>query len=48
LGAELNMGVWNFVEFWLAQKFFRKKIVEEASGVERKAELIPVEVGLKF
>jgi len=48
LGAEFNVGVWDFVEFWLAQKFFRKKIVEGASGEEKRAELIPLEVGLKF
>ncbi len=47
-GAELNVGVWNFVELWLAQKNFSKKITDEATGEDRKVNLIPIEAGLKF
>ena len=47
-GAELNIGISNFAEFWIAENYFGKKITEEASGVERKVTLIPFEAGLKF
>lgn len=47
-GAELDVGISNFAEFWIAEHYFGKKITEEASGVERKVTLIPLEVGLKF
>ena len=47
-GAELNVGVWNFVELWLAQKSFSKKVIDEATGEDRKVNLVPIEAGLKF
>lgn len=47
-GAELNVGVWNFVELWLAQKNFSKKVIDEATGEDRKVNLVPIEAGLKF
>jgi hypothetical protein len=47
-GAELNVGVWNFVELWVAQKNFSKKVIDEATGEDRKVNLIPIEAGLKF
>jgi len=47
-GAELNVGIWNFVEFWLAEKYFSKRVVEEASGEEMKINIIPFEAGLKI
>jgi len=47
-GAELNVGVWNFVELWLAQKNFSKKVIDETTGEDRKVNLVPIEVGLKF
>lgn len=47
-GAELDVGISNFVEFWIAENYFGKKITEEVSGVDRKVTLIPLEIGLKF
>jgi hypothetical protein len=47
-GAELNVGVWNFVELWLAQKNFSKKVTDEVTGEDRKVNLVPIEAGLKF
>lgn len=44
----MNVGIWKFVELWLAEKYFSKKAVEEASEEERKISLIPLEAGLKF
>lgn len=47
-GAELNIGIWESLELWLAQKYFSKKAIEEVSGEERKISLIPLEGGLKY
>lgn len=47
-GTELNVGIWNFIEFWLAEKYFNKRAIEEDTGEEREINLIPLEAGLKF
>jgi len=47
-GVELNVGIWEFAEFWIAQKYFNKKVVDKVTAVERKINLIPLEWGLKF
>jgi hypothetical protein len=47
-GAELNIGVWNNLELWLAQKYFARKEKENNLEEERKFTLIPLEAGVKF
>jgi len=46
-GLGLNVGVWEFAELWIAEKYFHKKFIDEA-GEERRINLIPLEAGLKF
>jgi len=48
VGAEMNVGIWKFFEIWLAEKNFSKRTIDEASGEERRVNLIPLEAGLKF
>lgn len=48
VGAELDIGILNFLEVWLSEKNFSKKAIDEASGEERTVNLIPLEAGLKF
>jgi hypothetical protein len=46
-GLGLNVGVWEFAELWIAEKYFHKRFIDEA-GEERRINLIPLEAGLKF
>lgn len=46
-GLGLNVGVWEFAELWIAEKYFNKRSTDEA-GEERRINLIPLEAGLKF
>jgi len=47
-GAELNIGVTNSLEFWLAIKNFSKSSLEGDTAQDRKIRLIPLEAGLKL
>ncbi len=46
-GLGLNVGVWEFAELWIAEKYFHKRFIDGA-GKERRINLIPLEAGLKF
>jgi len=46
-GAEINVGVTDFVEIWFAENYFSKTFTDTISGSENKVYLIPVELGLK-
>ena len=46
-GLGLNVGIWEFAELWIAEKYFNKRVTDEA-GEERKINLVPLEGGLKF
>ncbi len=46
-GLGLNVGVWEFAELWIAEKYFHKRSIGEA-GEEKRINLIPLEAGLKF
>lgn len=47
-GAELNIGVTNSLEFWLAMKNFSKSSLEGEAAPDRKIRLIPLEAGFKM
>lgn len=47
-GASLNVGILEFVELWIAEKYFSKKVIDEVSGEERRINLFPLEAGLKL
>ena len=47
-GAELNIGVTNSLEFWLAMKNFSKSSLEGEATPDRKIRLIPLEAGFKM
>jgi len=47
-GAELNIGVTNSLEFWLAMKNFSKTSLEGDTAQDRKIRLIPLEAGFKL
>jgi len=47
-GLGLNVGIWEFADLWISQKYFSKKVVDDETGEERKINLIPLEGGLKF
>lgn len=47
-GAELNIGVTNSLEFWLAMKNFSKSSLEGDAAPDRKIRLIPLEAGFKM
>jgi len=46
-GAEINVGVTDFVEIWFAESYFSKTVMDTVSGSENKVYLIPIELGLK-
>jgi opacity protein-like surface antigen len=47
-GAELNIGVTNSLEFWLAMKNFSKSSLEGDTAQDHKIRLIPLEAGFKL
>ena len=47
-GAELNIGVTNSLEFWLAMKNFSKSSLDEDTAQNRRIRLIPLEAGFKL
>jgi len=47
-GAELDIGVADFVEVWLTESYFGKKVINVQAGEERKVKVIPLEAGFKF
>ncbi len=47
-GAELNIGVTNSLEFWLAMKNFSKTSLDGDTAQDRKIRLIPLEAGFKL
>jgi len=47
-GAELNIGVTNSLELWLAMKNFSKSSLEGEAAPDRKIRLIPLEAGFKM
>jgi len=46
-GAEMNVGVTDFVEIWFAENYFSKTVMDTVSDSENKVYLIPIELGLK-
>jgi len=46
-GAEINVGVTDFVEIWFAENYFSKTVTDTVSGSVNKVYLIPLELGLK-
>ena len=46
-GAEMNVGVTDFVEIWFAENYFSKTVMDTVSDSESKVYLIPIELGLK-
>ncbi|MGD2246098.1 MAG: AMIN domain-containing protein, partial [Candidatus Aminicenantes bacterium] len=46
-GAEINVGVTDFVEVWLAEHYFSKTVIDEVTEAESKVNLIPLELGIK-
>ncbi len=46
-GAEINVGVTDFVELWFAESYFSKTVSNTDSDSEYKVYLIPIELGLK-
>jgi opacity protein-like surface antigen len=47
-GAEINIGIGNHVEFWMAFKNFTKIALDSEQGTDRKIKIIPLEAGLKL
>lgn len=47
-GAEINVGVTDFVEIWFAENYFSKTVIDTVSEYENKVYLIPIELGLKI
>lgn len=47
-GAEINVGVTDFVEIWFAKNYFSKTVIDTVSGSKNKVYLIPIELGLKI
>ncbi len=46
-GAEINVGVTDFVELWFAEGYFSKTVTDTVSDAKNKVYLIPIELGLK-
>lgn len=46
-GAELNVGVTDFVELWFAENYFSKTVTDTISQSMNKVYLIPIEFGIK-
>ena len=46
-GAEINVGIMDFVEIWFAENYFSKTVTDTVSETEKKVYLIPIELGLK-
>jgi len=47
-GAEVDLGVADFVEVWAAEHYFGKTLIEAETGAAREVSLIPFEAGLKI
>lgn len=47
-GAELNFGIWDMLEMWVAIKNFSKRSDPDAAGPESSLRYIPLEGGLKI
>jgi len=47
-GAELNFGLWDMLEMWVAIKNFSKRSEPDTAGLESSIRYIPLEGGLKI
>ncbi|MBD3414129.1 MAG: AMIN domain-containing protein [Candidatus Aminicenantes bacterium] len=47
-GAEINIGIGNYVEFWMAFKNYTRVALDPEQGTDRKIRIIPLEAGLKI